>query len=125
MPKNDVTRKTLRLPRSTAAALEEFARRNSLSTTAAADHLIRQGLDAELAGVENLVAVEQKLMASIGSLRGLVVAALDSADTACALQLQSMVKGGQASSGEVSGLYQSARTAAGRLKALKKGAANA
>lgn len=131
MPKHDASRKddakrlTLRLPSGTVRRIEEFSARNGISNTRAVDMLVGLGLDAELAGVEGLMTLEQKIVSEMRSMRGLIVAGIDSADAATAAVLAHQVAAGLLESDGMSSQFVSIRRAVPKLKALKRQASAA
>ncbi|HKI62007.1 MAG TPA: hypothetical protein VKA31_06915 [Mariprofundaceae bacterium] len=121
MPKNDSVRANLRLPSDVVRRVDEFASRSCISRTQAVTELLHLGLDGELAGLESCLQIQAQLHRELQSLRGLVVAVMDSSDTACALTLMQMVGSGVIPSAEAANRYRSARQQAmQQIRQLKK-----
>lgn len=116
----DAKRLTLRLAPGTVRRIEEFAGRSGVSVSRCVDMLCNSGLDAEVAGIENLLSMEQKIVTEMRSLRGLVVAAIDSGDAAVAAVLAHQVAAELLEPDGISHQYITIRRALPKFKALKK-----
>jgi len=114
-------RVNLRLDQKLVNRVDSFSSQNSISRTKAIDELIQLGLDSELAGIESSLAIQQKLSRDLQSLRGLVAAAIDAADTSSALSLVLQLQSGQLKPEQVSDIFSKARKIAKtKIKQLKK-----
>jgi len=121
MAKSSTVRRNLYLSPEVVGRVEEFASRNSISTSRGAELLLQLGLDAELSGAESMIAISNKLSSELNSLRGLVVASIDAADTSCALQLSAMGKAGLIKQGDISHVFSTSRKhAKNQIKQMKK-----
>jgi len=123
MPSSDTNAKrvNLRLDQKLVARVDNFASQNSISRTKAIDELLNQGLDSELAGVESILSIQSKLTRDLQSMRGLIAASIDAADTSSALSLVLQIKSGELKPDQVSDIFQKARKIAKtKIKQLKK-----
>jgi len=114
-------RVNLRLDSKLVDRIDNFAVQNSISRTKAFEELVQLGLDSELAGVESILSIQNKLTRDLQSIRGLVAAAIDASDTACALNLVLQIRSGELEPDQVSDLFQKARKIAkSKIKQMKK-----
>lgn len=118
--KNNAVRMTLRLPSGVTKRLDEWAARNSVSRTQAVAELCQLGLDGELAGLESQLALQQQLKRELQGLRGLIVAAIDSADTACLIGLIGQVRAELLEQADVVSDFRKIRERLPLLKQAKK-----
>jgi|GEM_PF-7056535 len=123
MPTSDTNKKRvgLRLDLKLVARIENFRKRNSISFQKAAEELLDLGLDAEMSGVESVLNVQQKLSRDLHSIRGLIAAAIDAADTSSALSLIHQIQAGVTTPDQLSAVFKKSRKLAKtQIKQLKK-----
>jgi len=120
MPASDVQRLTIRLPADLVRRVDAFSASCSVSRTKAIEKLLALGLDADTAGVETALQIQAQLKRELNSLRGLVVAAVDGADTLAMLHLMQLIRDGDIEQGEALSTFFKARQQIGKLKQVKK-----
>lgn len=120
MPTSDEKRLTIRLSSSLVRRVDAFAASCSVSRTKAVEELLSLGLDADTAGVETALQVQSQVKRELNSLRGLVAAAVDAADTSCMLSLFQMIHDKDIKSDEALSTFAKARGQVCRLYQVKK-----
>lgn len=120
MQENGEVRFTARIPPDLVRRVESFASSTSISRNQALVELVRLGLDADTAGIETSLQIQAQIKRELQSLRGLVVAAIDSGDAATAAVLSHQVRAGLIEGDQISSNFISIRGILPKLKQLKK-----
>ena len=116
---NETKRANMYLPVKLLARVDGWARDNGTSRTAAIETLLMLGLDSDSAGLETALAMHARTKKELQSLRGLIVASIDAADTGVAMQVLLAGQRDEIKHGEAKELYRQAREAGRKLKRLK------
>jgi len=123
MPSSDTSKKrvNLRLDHKLVNRVDNFAMQNSISRSKAIDELLSLGLDGEIAGVESILSIQSKLARDLQSMRGLIAASIDAADTSSALSLVLQIQSGNLNPDQVSDIFlKSRKIAKTKIKKMKK-----
>jgi len=119
--KTHKTRCNLNLCTKAVQQIDTLASAYSISRTAAFEQIIRLGLDADQAGIDSSLAMQNKIKNELNGLRGLMAAAIDAADTASSTSLLLAFQNGEIEADKIADLFSKARRyTRENIKQLKK-----